>query len=199
MENNTLKTVTFGGFDKQDVIRYIEQTAQENAAVLARAEEEKQALEQEAAELREKLNDSSEQLRRVREENEQLRAAAAGKEQAEAELAELRAERERLRDQLAQIQPLAEEYQKVKTQIGTIECEARKRANDLEEETVARLNRTLSLCRAQYETLTAAFETASSHVTAELRKIEVGMMQLPRAMDQLGSDLKELEAQLNQS
>ena len=198
MENNTFKTVTFGGFDKQDVIRYIEQTAQENAAVLARAEEEKQALEQETAQLQDKLNDAAEQLRRAKEENEALRSAAAGKERAEAELAELRTESERLRAQLAELQPLAEEYQKVKSQIGAIECEARKRANDLEEETVARLNRTLSLCRAQYEALTSTFETASSHVTAELRKIEVGMMQMPRAMDQLGSDLTELETQLNQ-
>ena len=198
MENNTFKTVTFGGFDKQDVIRYIEQTAQENAAVLARSEEEKQALEQESAQLREQLGEVTEQLRRVKEENEALRSAAAGKQQAESELEELRAEGERLRAQLAEYQPLAEEYQKVKSQIGAIECEARKRANDLEEETVARLNRTLALCRAQYEALTSTFETASSHVTAELRKIEVGMMQMPRAMDQLGSDLTELETQLNQ-
>ena len=31
MENNTFKSVAFGGFDKQDVIRYIEQSAREAA------------------------------------------------------------------------------------------------------------------------------------------------------------------------
>ena len=33
MENYAFKSVAFGGFDKQDVIHYIEQTAKEAAAV----------------------------------------------------------------------------------------------------------------------------------------------------------------------
>ena len=32
MANYSIKSVAFGGFDKQDVIRYIEQTAEEAAA-----------------------------------------------------------------------------------------------------------------------------------------------------------------------
>ena len=32
MDNYSIKSVTFGGFDKQDVIRYIEETAKAAAA-----------------------------------------------------------------------------------------------------------------------------------------------------------------------
>ena len=35
MENNIFKSVAFGGFDKQDVIGYIERTAREAAEALA--------------------------------------------------------------------------------------------------------------------------------------------------------------------
>ena len=33
MDNYSIKSVAFGGFDKQDVIRYIEQSAQNAAAI----------------------------------------------------------------------------------------------------------------------------------------------------------------------
>ena len=44
--------------------------------------------------------------------------------------------------------------------------------------------------------LTAAFDTTSSHVNEELRKIEVNLTQLPRALDQIGVRLQELEGVL---
>ena len=40
------------------------------------------------------------------------------------------------------------------------------------------------------------FETTASYVTGELRKVEVNLTQLPRAMDQSGADLNELAAVL---
>ena len=40
------------------------------------------------------------------------------------------------------------------------------------------------------------FETTAAHVNSELRKIEVNLTQLPRAMDQSDTELKELEALL---
>jgi predicted RNase H-like nuclease (RuvC/YqgF family) len=40
MENYPIKSVTFGGFDKQDVIRYIEQTVLENDAARKELQDE---------------------------------------------------------------------------------------------------------------------------------------------------------------
>ena len=42
----------------------------------------------------------------------------------------------------------------------------------------------------------STFKTTAAHVNSELRKIEVNLTQLPRAMDQSGAELKELEALL---
>ena len=44
MENNTFKSVAFGGFDKQDVIRYIEQSSREAAEVQERLQQENDSL-----------------------------------------------------------------------------------------------------------------------------------------------------------
>ena len=40
MENNTFKTVTFGGFAKQDVIDYIEKNARDSAAAQEKLQQE---------------------------------------------------------------------------------------------------------------------------------------------------------------
>ena len=48
MENYPIKSVTFGGFDKQDVIRYIEQAAQQAAAAQQTLQDENENLRKQA-------------------------------------------------------------------------------------------------------------------------------------------------------
>ena len=45
MDNYTFKTVAFGGFDKQDVIRYIEQASKESAADREKLQQERDSLQ----------------------------------------------------------------------------------------------------------------------------------------------------------
>ena len=134
MENYAFKSVAFGGFDKQDVIHYIEQTATEIYPL-----------------------------------------------------------------SLHDVLPISEAYAQFRDRVGDIECDAHKRAAELEASTTARLRRTVELFRAQYVTLMSSFESTASHVTAELRKVEVNLSQLPRAMDQAGTELNELAALLDRS
>ena len=50
--------------------------------------------------------------------------------------------------------------------------------------------------REKYTELMAGFDSTASYVTGELRKVEVNLAQLPRAMDQSGAALNELAALL---
>ena len=154
MDTYSIKSVAFGGFDKQDVIRYIEQAAEQAAAA------------QEA----------------LQSENDSLQT----------QVSDLQQEADALR-------PDAEAYAQFRERIGAIECEARKRAADLEAATVAQLQQTVDLFRSQYQILMSTFETTASHVNSELRKVEVNLTQLPRAMDQSGAELNELAARLERS
>ena len=65
-----------------------------------------------------------------------------------------------------------------------------------EEEAAAQTRRTLEEFRSRYSKLMSDFEAASGHVNGELRKIEVTLSQLPRALDQTGAQLNELAARL---
>ena len=56
MDNYPIKSVTFGGFDKQDVIQYIEQAAQQAAVVQQARQTENEALQKQVANLLEELS-----------------------------------------------------------------------------------------------------------------------------------------------
>ena len=90
----------------------------------------------------------------------------------------------------------AEAYARFRERLGAIECEARKRADDLEEEAAAQTRRTVGEFQDRYQRLVSAFESTAGHVNSELRKIEVMLSQLPRALDQTGAELNELAARL---
>ena len=186
MEQNAIKTVAFGGFDKEDVARCIEKLSQETEAVRSERDalqEQADRLTQEAETLREQVQALTAERDRLAEEAERLRPL-------EAETAQLKKELETLR-------PDAEAHAMLRGQVGAIECEARKRAADLEQATATQLRQTVELFQKQYQALMSTFEAAAGHVTGELRKVEVNLAQLPRVMDQSGAELNALASRLD--
>ena len=193
MENNTFKSVTFGGFAKQDVIDYIEKTARENATVQEKLQQENEGLQSSNTMLNRQVEELKNQLDALTAETEQLRRDLDRERTVRQEVEPCKDEAARLTAELERLRPDAEAYAQFREQIGAIECEARKRAADLESATVSRLEYVADTFRGQYQALMAAFESTAAHVTGELRKVEVNLAQLPRAMDQAGAELKELE------
>lgn len=195
MDNYSIKSVTFGGFDKQDVIRYIEESAQAAAAAQKKLQSQNDMLTAENATLRSRLDAMAGEitslqtrLQNLTAEHTRLQEAVAHETTARLELEPLRP----LKEEVDRLRPDAEAYAQFREKIGSIECEARKRASDLEIATINQLQETVDLFREQYQVLMSSFETTASHVTSELRKIEVNLSQLPRTMDQPGSELNEL-------
>lgn len=199
MESYSFKSVAFGGFDKQDVVRYLEQSSEKAAAAQRELEAENEKLRTEAA-------DRAEELERLRARVEELSAERDGLQKkleteraARADLEPLRSleqDAARLTAERDALKPDAEAYARFRERLGAIECEARKRADDLEEEAAAQTRRSLEEFRSRYQRLLTAFEATAGHVNGELRKIEVTLSQLPRALDQTGAELGELAARL---
>ena len=193
MESYTFKTVTFGGFDKQDVAHYVEQLTQEHSAALSALQEENAALKEKSSHL-EAANCA-------------LRTQA---DMQAASLSQLSAQAEKLLEEVAALRDYPEKYEALRTEadglrkdaeayvefrnrIGNIECEAQQRAAKLEADTQARLRRMVDSFRAQYEALAGTFDAASAHVSSELRKVEVNLSQLPRALDPVDRELEKLD------
>ena len=200
MENYPIKSVTFGGFDKQDVIRYIEQAAKNS-------EDAQKELLEEAERLRAQIEELTAANAALQAEKESLEAQ---KETLEAELITQAAQIQemaplqgldgkvtQLEEELDRLRPDAANYAQFRDRLGAIECEARERADALERATNEQLKKTVEAFRSQYTTLMSTFASTASYVTAELRKVEVNLSQLPRAMDRPGVELEELAKRLD--
>lgn len=196
MDNNQFKSVAFGGFDKQDVISYIEKTSREASEAQERLQKENDGLRQELQNLQAQEGEVRSRLEALERESARLRRELEEETARRKELESLRQEAERLEAQVESLRGDAAAYARFRDQIGAIECEARQRAAGLEDETAARLRQVMARFRDQYRTVMSTFESTAAHVNSELRKIEVNLTQLPRAMDQSGAELKTLEALL---
>jgi len=199
MGNYSIKTVAFGGFNKQDVVRYIEEAATEAASAQKALEDENIALRAQADALTGELDALRVQMAELLSEKDALAASLAQEQQLREELESLRAAAENavlLQNEIDSLRPDANAYAQFRERIGAIECEARKRADDLELATAAQLRQTVDRFRQQYQVLMSNFESTAGYVSAELRKMEVSLSHLPRALDQAGSDLNALAAQL---
>ena len=200
MDTYSIKSVAFGGFDKQDVIRYVEQAAEQAAAAQKALQEENDSLRAEADALRQEAASLRAQLEEATARQAQLQSELSRESAARLELEKLKPLEEevsRLKQEVDTLRPDAEAYAQFRERIGAIECEARKRAADLEASTVAQLQQTVDLFRAQYQVLMSTFEATASHVNGELRKVEVNLTQLPRALDQIGAELEQLDGTLS--
>ena len=97
MEQYTIKSVAFGGFDKEDVARYIEQISQET-----------EKLREERDALREQAESAAQEVEALREQVQQLTAAKAQLETEVQRLASAEEENADLRSQLETLRPDAE-------------------------------------------------------------------------------------------
>lgn len=199
MENYSFKSVAFGGFDKQDVVRYLEQAAEKAAAAQRQLETENESLRRQAEAQAEELEALRAQVEELTGERDGLREKLASESAALADLEPLRSleqDMARITAERDALKPDAERYARFRERLGAIECEARNRADDLEETAAAQTRRTLEDFRSRYQQLMRDFEAVSGHVNGELRKIEVTLSQLPRALDRTGTELNELAARL---
>lgn len=187
------RTATFGGFQKQDVLNYIETSGQEHREKLAELTRQAEQARQENGELREKLSQAEQQcsadgetarrmeeeLAQARQEAEQLRARLGA---AEAERDALRADLEEARGKLAQAEPAAAAYQQVKERTAGIELEAHCRAQAVQAEAEERIEQAhqelgewLDKVRRDYGGLRADMDAAITQAHSELERARAAL------------------------
>lgn len=201
---NTFKSALFGGFNRDDVIRYIEKTALENNQRIDTLEKENDGLCRENSDLRtelesvtaarDRLSDSyADLIGKNRSAESSLSDAQAQLAAALEKLAALEAEKAELQSAVTQLQKVSDEYAAVKTHISGIELEARQRASELEDRTHRQLSELLDSCRRRCEEITSTLNASCAGVSGELQKLDVSVAQLPAAFDALHAGLDDLE------
>ena len=187
------RTAAFGGFQKQDVLNYIESSVQEHREKLAeltrQADEvrrENDALREELSQARQKSGDDGEHARRLEGELAQSRKEA---EDLRARLTEAEGERDALRTslreaegKLAQAAPAAAAYQQVKERTAGIELEAHCRAQAVQAEAEERIRQAhreleewLGKVRKDYGGLRADMDAAVTQAHSELERARAAL------------------------
>lgn len=160
MENNTFKGSFFGGFNRQDVMNYIEKASKESAELLQENQERIAQLEKNVEELtalRDTLQGEVQRRTAACEENEralrEIKAAHAAASQAlEAEQVRSRqytAEKEKFTAELDALRKEVDEYHTLKNNIAEVELEAKHRAETMVEQANQKAEEILKKARQQ--------------------------------------------------
>lgn len=188
----SFKTCLFGGFDREDVVKFIEKTAAENQEQLETLEAELNALRaqrDEAAAENEALRGLTEEDACLREENARLREQLA---QAQASAEALRQEAEALRGPAA-------EYQSLKEHVADIEINAHRRTEEFRAKAMERLAQCIAQQRAWCSQRRSTYLSINVSLLEQLRQAEQAVENADyTAFDSMISELQRLEDELKQ-
>ena len=133
------RSAVFGGFNRRDVLEYIESTDRESSRTiqtltgeLEQARQEKAALAAELDGLRSQSGDLADQEAKIRaslEESSRSLATVRGELQTtRTQLAVAKKELADLQDKVAQLEPMAQRYEALKDRVATVELDAHQKA-----------------------------------------------------------------------
>ena len=183
--NTNFKTALFGGFDREDVVNYIQQISRESQQRISALETENQDLQERNRAMDAELNT----LRRAVLENS---AAADTCLQLQTQLRELQKETEYLRAQAA-------EYQSLKDHIADIEISAHRRTEEFRAKAIEQLRQLTrqqetwcAQSRAKYAELNRQFcqklalaqQTLAEPDLSGFQEMEAGLRQLEESFSE---------------
>ena len=164
------KTCLFGGFDREDVVAFIEKTSRESS-------ERIETLVQENEELQRKNQSMENELLLMREDymvrSQQAERAAA----LEAQVAELTAKLAALDEETASLRRQAAEYQSLRDHIADIEISAHRRTEEFRAAAVAQLQKMIDEQNAWCEAAKARYSELSYQFASKLQQAQAAVSQ----------------------
>ncbi len=186
----SFKTCMFGGFDRQDVVSFIEKTAEEHRIALEALQAENDTLRKErddtAAE-NEGLRCLTEQDARLQEENGRLSQQV---QELERQLSALRTENDELRGP-------AGEYKSLKEHIADIEISAHRRTEEFRAKAMERLGQCITQQRLWCSQRRSTYLATNSALSEQLRAAQEAVDSADfTAFDDMIGELQRLEDEL---
>ena len=202
-----VRTATFGGFQKQDVMDYLERSAKEHAEKLAALQKELAQEKLDRAGETERASALAQEVSTLTEENRRLTSQLAEKAdqllRAEGEREDLRALNDQLKDQLDKVLPAATAYEAVKDRTAGIELEAHGRAQAIEREGRERAQRHqeqvkewFAKTRQAYDRLRTDLTAAAAQLTQELDRADRGIQELTAGLSDRDAALDAIQSQI---
>ena len=203
--DHPFRSAMFGGFNRQDVLEYLENSAQQAARQQQELQAQLDQARQELTDRQSQESDGQEQLEKAQQEAEALQSQL---DQANAdltisretvsrlseELEQARQELQTWKDKAAALEPDAQAYAALKERAAGLELDAHRRAQlvqDQAEGQVRQLHEQMAqwsnLVRLESEALRAAVESTVTHAARQLE-------QAGKALDQVNALMERQEA-----
>ena len=168
--STSFKTSMFGGFDRSDVIAYIEKTGREHEERVAALEAENETLRKENQTLENTQRVTQAQLLNMRDNEETCRRLRR-------QLADAEARTQELEQRCAQLKVQADEYESLKDHVAQIEISAHRRTEQFREEAVTRLRQLAARQREWCRTAQADYEQMNCQLLERLQQAEQTLRQ----------------------
>lgn len=188
--DNKFRSTAFGGFNRQDVMDYLERSVKEHNQALEQVNTQLTEARNEAAQLREQLVQLQEETRQAKEEVE--RAAAN-------QMNELRTQNEQLRRQAEEAQAGANAYAAIKERTASIELEAHRRAQAIVDQAQEQGNQVrrelvqwLERVERDYYDLRGQVGTTVTQASSELERVRQSLDNISLCMNNQHSALERL-------
>lgn len=204
------RTAAFGGFQKQDVVAYLEASSKEHAEKVQALEQELSQLRQGREELEKRCGEGEDKLTLLTADKTRLEGDLAEKTQAletaqtqleekSAALAAAQAELTQLRARVRELEPSAEAYESLKDRTAGVELEAHHRAQMIEDEACEKakesaqeVERWLGKVRAGYDRLRTDLDATLAHASGELERVSKSLGGLTAEFDEHGAALERI-------
>lgn len=205
--DQSFRGAAFGGFNRQDVMRYIETSSKEHSAKLSQLkialETEQKAredLETQMASAGIREDDSAGRAQRAEqhlaETNSKLNAATAELEEKTARLTAAERELADLRERVERFEPEAIAYEGLKDRCATIELEAHQRAQTIVDESVAAAEATRAQLTAWVEKVHGSYGRLCQDVAATLNHADSELIRAQHSLDGISDEFAGHDAAL---
>ena len=186
--DHQFRNAVFGGFNRQDVLDYLEKTSAENAQRQQELQQKLEAAEEERRQLSAKTTEQEEQLAILRRDRDQLKeqleqvqqalnSSQAREEAQEEALAALRQERDTFKSRAEALEPDAAAYEAIKERTAGVELEAHCRAQNVLNQADAQakelrrnMEQWIGRVELEYDALRSEVESTVSHAADRLEK-----------------------------
>lgn len=192
--NTNSKTALFGGFDREDVVSYIEKTAKETQEKLDALESENTRLKADNERIEEALRSLHAQTKQMKQEEQDQESLQRRLDEAQARAAELAVRCESLEAENESLRASANECAHLKEHIADIEINAHRRTEEFRADAIEKLRAVIGQQRTWCQKQRGAYAFMSEAILQDIRRAEDVLENADYSgFDQMMADLQQLE------
>lgn len=188
------KTCMFGGFDREDVVSYIEKTAKETQEKLDALETENAKLKADNEQIEQALRTLHAQTKQMKQEEQDQESLQQRLEEAQARAAELAVRCEALEAENESLRASANECAHLKEHIADIEINAHRRTEEFRAEAIEKLRAIIAQQRTWCQKQRGEYAFMSETILQDIRRAEDVLENADYSgFDQMMEGLQQLE------